>query len=130
MTVEGGRASVPATLEEWVQALRKSADIIMEAPGDQRPSKSGAIAGALNAAAGGRVYDHNGVLHAPDSGPNILVTTAEKRAADRIAVRLRALELPGIASIEVTPYGDDGRAEVRLTPHPRPTPPGPENEPE
>jgi hypothetical protein len=111
------RATAPATLAEWQAALKKAANAIMQAP--NRLAKAGSIAGALVASAGERGYDHNDVLHAPRSGTHVLVSTSKERA-DTLAGKLRALKLPGIESIEVVPYGEGDRAEVRILPYPKP----------
>ncbi|HKX72894.1 MAG TPA: hypothetical protein VJM32_02690 [Candidatus Saccharimonadales bacterium] len=111
------RATAPATLAEWQAALKASANAIMQA--DSKPAKSGSIAGALVASSTGRGYDHNDVLHAPHSGTHVLVSTSKDRAVT-LAEKLLALNLPGIESIEVVPYGEGDRAEVRILPYPKP----------
>lgn len=119
---EDTEAATSLTLDEWRTKIRKSADAIMQAT--DRPSRAGSIAGALTACSTGRGYAHGDVLYAPQSGPNILLT-AKKAMAEEIARRLRKLDLPGVASIDVTPYGTADMAEVRITPIPRPQEPEP-----
>src|SRR5688572_16726257 len=117
MAEEPREQAAPTTLAGWRAALRKAADALMQAP--SKPAKAGAIAGALVASSSGRSYDHNNVLHAPHSGTHVLVSTSKDRA-ETLAEKLQALNLPGIESIQVVPYGEDGRAEVRILPYPKP----------